>query len=266
MPIHFRCTHCRAHLSITRRKAGKTTTCPRCGQEVRVPEVDSNPTRSLAERPSPGGGSAQALQTDQGEGGASGASPSLSGKGRSLSPLELLPLEPLSSPPPRESPPLRPAGIAPAPIPPPLPVTPQVAAVPQAPLASVPPPLPARVVVPPPPSGAGGPPVPPPHSRDIKPAARSGEKAAKSRSVRSAPADNEPPLFERDIDSLLGPIQNTQPFRKSRSQPATGMDAAMILDNRGPPSEYVQRLTSVVVIAFTLVVLAFLAGLFIATR
>jgi hypothetical protein len=57
-----------------------------------------------------------------------------------------------------------------------------------------------------------------------------------------------------------------QPSRKQRSQAATGLDAAMILDNRGPPSEYVQRLTSIVVIAFTLMVLAFLAGLFIAIR
>jgi hypothetical protein len=57
-----------------------------------------------------------------------------------------------------------------------------------------------------------------------------------------------------------------QPSRKQRSQATTGVDAAMVLDNRGPPSEYVQRLTSIVVIAFTLVVLAFLAGLFIAIR
>jgi hypothetical protein len=73
-------------------------------------------------------------------------------------------------------------------------------------------------------------------------------------------------LFERDIDALLEPLQDAQPSRKQRSQPTAGVDAAMILDNRGPPSEYAQRITSIVVIAFTLVVLAFLTGLFIAMR
>ncbi|MCX8138401.1 MAG: hypothetical protein N3E46_01800 [Gemmataceae bacterium] len=252
------------------------TTCPRCGQEVRVPEVDSNPTARLAERSSPEAASSPALQARPVEGGTPPPLPPLSTGGSSQAPLQPPPLDLSPLPPPLQPPPLPSsvpaAGIASVSLPPPLPVSPLAGAVPPAP--AIPPPLPSKVVVPPPAgtgiAPAGGhkapPPVSPPSPRDSKPAVRSAEKAAKPRSARPAPADNEPPLFERDIDSLLGPIQDMQPSRKQRSQAATGVDATMILDHRGPPSEYVQRLTSIVVIAFTLMVLAFLAGLFIAIR
>jgi|GEM_PF-1613330 len=261
MPIQFRCPHCRARLSITRRKAGMTTTCPRCRQEVRVPEIDRNPTTRLAEPPSPGTGSTGSIPLPEGRSEAAlfpSPSPREAGEATSSGPF------PLSSPP--VPPPLPllssapPLAVTPAPVPPPVPTVSPVPALP------VPPPLPTQRVprsVPNPPNDLR---VVPPATRSAESATRSAENAPKSRPARSAAASHEPPLFERDIDALLESLQDTPASRKQRSQPTTGVDAAMILDNRGPPSEYAQRITSIVVIAFTLVVLAFLTGLFIAMR
>ncbi len=39
MPIRFRCEHCKQLMSITRKKAGLLTQCPKCGEETRVPEL-----------------------------------------------------------------------------------------------------------------------------------------------------------------------------------------------------------------------------------
>jgi hypothetical protein len=40
MPIKFRCPLCEGMLSIARRKAGSQVVCPRCGDEVTVPDAD----------------------------------------------------------------------------------------------------------------------------------------------------------------------------------------------------------------------------------
>lgn len=45
MPIVFRCGHCNQKLSVTRRKAGRTVTCPSCQGEITVPEAGS-PSKS----------------------------------------------------------------------------------------------------------------------------------------------------------------------------------------------------------------------------
>jgi len=261
MPIQFRCSHCRARLSITRRKAGMTTTCPRCRQEVRVPEIDRNPTTQLAERSSPGtgptgsnplpdGGSEAALF--QSPSPPSGGEATSSGPSPLSSPPVPPPLPPLSSAPPM--------AVTPVPVPPSAPTVSPVSAIP------VPPPLPTKKVPHPAPNPPDDLRVVPPPTRSAESATRSAENTPKPRPARPAAGSHEPPLFERDIDALLGSLQGTPASRKQRSQPTTGVDAAMILDNRGPPSEYAQRITSIVVIAFTLVVLAFLTGLFIATR
>lgn len=42
MPIQFRCEHCQQLLSISRRKAGGTTVCPSCLEEVPVPTLDAD--------------------------------------------------------------------------------------------------------------------------------------------------------------------------------------------------------------------------------
>ncbi|MCG6156282.1 biopolymer transporter ExbD [Rubinisphaera margarita] len=41
MPIRFRCEHCQQLMSITRKKAGQLTQCPKCGEETHVPELQS---------------------------------------------------------------------------------------------------------------------------------------------------------------------------------------------------------------------------------
>lgn len=40
MPIKFRCPVCEGLLSIARRKAGTQVVCPKCGDEVTVPDAD----------------------------------------------------------------------------------------------------------------------------------------------------------------------------------------------------------------------------------
>ena len=40
MPIKFRCPVCEGMLSIARRKAGAQVVCPKCGDEVTVPDAD----------------------------------------------------------------------------------------------------------------------------------------------------------------------------------------------------------------------------------
>ena len=47
MPIRFRCPKCQGLLSIARRKAGMTTTCPNCRADVTVPVADE-PAASAA--------------------------------------------------------------------------------------------------------------------------------------------------------------------------------------------------------------------------
>ena len=40
MPIKFRCPLCEGMLSIARRKSGTQVVCPKCGDEVTVPDAD----------------------------------------------------------------------------------------------------------------------------------------------------------------------------------------------------------------------------------
>src|SRR5262245_35916701 len=40
MPIKFRCPLCEGMLSIAKRKAGTQVVCPKCGDEVTVPDAD----------------------------------------------------------------------------------------------------------------------------------------------------------------------------------------------------------------------------------
>ena len=54
MPILFKCEHCRARLSISRKKAGKLGTCPKCGEPIHIPEVDEKPALDSASSRSEG--------------------------------------------------------------------------------------------------------------------------------------------------------------------------------------------------------------------
>ena len=46
MPIKFRCPNCRVRLSISRRKSGTKSECPRCFQALIVPDDPNNSSRS----------------------------------------------------------------------------------------------------------------------------------------------------------------------------------------------------------------------------
>ncbi len=47
MPIQFRCTQCRQVLSVSRKKAGATLTCPACKATIKVPELDTPPAPAV---------------------------------------------------------------------------------------------------------------------------------------------------------------------------------------------------------------------------
>lgn len=55
MPIHFRCQHCNARLSVSSRKVGARATCPKCGGKIVVPSAPVAPhaAPSAAATPSP---------------------------------------------------------------------------------------------------------------------------------------------------------------------------------------------------------------------
>ncbi len=99
--------------------------------------------------------------------------------------------------------------------------------------------------------------VPPP----VPAAAGQRQNLNKSRK-HAAEAD---PLFERDLDSLLNelnpePVSVATPARP----PTAGMDASLLMNSPAPDPEHARRMTAMIAIVFTLIVLAFLAGLFIA--
>lgn len=41
MTVKFRCPHCQAQLEAGVKLMGKTGSCPKCGQEITVPQKDS---------------------------------------------------------------------------------------------------------------------------------------------------------------------------------------------------------------------------------
>lgn len=239
MPIYFRCRHCRARLSITRRKAGMSVACPRCQQQVRVPTLDKQ-SRTAATDPAPavseGSDPSTALDDDE----------LLNGREQTAVSAAPFATQPLPN-----------SGMPPPPFP--MSSSAGASAHPSAPLT--PPPIP---------------PAPYQHSRPLAAPAPSSPSTGfaysmpspttnRKKTVQGRTASTEPPLFEKDIDALLDSLPESPPLRRRSSQSTIGVDAAM-LDQRQPPSEQAQRITAIIVIAFTFVVLAFLAGLFIAMR
>jgi hypothetical protein len=51
MPIRFSCPHCRQRLSVSSRKAGMATQCPRCGQSLTIPPPSAEPEPSPDQPP-----------------------------------------------------------------------------------------------------------------------------------------------------------------------------------------------------------------------
>ena len=49
MPIRFKCSSCRARLSVTRRKAGTIANCPKCGAKISIPGFDGLPDTSTGD-------------------------------------------------------------------------------------------------------------------------------------------------------------------------------------------------------------------------
>jgi len=48
MPVTFRCEHCNQRMSISRRKAGQLTVCPRCGEQTLVPPLVDDESAATA--------------------------------------------------------------------------------------------------------------------------------------------------------------------------------------------------------------------------
>ncbi|MCS7022566.1 MAG: hypothetical protein NZ703_04820 [Gemmataceae bacterium] len=238
MPIHFRCRHCRVRLSITRRKAGMQITCPSCTQQIRVPRLDQARSAKASHQDKAGGKPIPPLPTN-----ASSEQPAFATASSSSIGKHEAPPPPLGAP-------------SPGPVAVPL-SAPQRGAGEQRFLSTA-----GRGVVDEPvsqPRQLGipvSPGVPSP-----APVTGTSTRSGTTRPTSSA----EPPLFEKDIDTLLNALPDPQPSSRRKPAPAasSGIDAAMVLDQAGPPSEQTQRIMAIVAIAFTLAVLAFLAGLFV---
>lgn len=139
-------------------------------------------------------------------------------------------------------------------------IQPAAVAAPPAPL-SLPPSLPAaekpRVEAPKPPA------YPKPAAAHVAP-----PPAPKPRPATPKPPidPNDPPLFEKDMDEILG--QTVAPVEAERDKPAkvSGMDALSL----GEPSRHIvlsaQKATFLMILVVVLLVLAFAAGYFLAPR
>ncbi len=53
MPILFKCELCRARLSISRSKAGKIGTCPKCGEPIHIPKISDIQSKSSRKKSKP---------------------------------------------------------------------------------------------------------------------------------------------------------------------------------------------------------------------
>ncbi len=56
MPIRFRCEHCRQRLTVSERKAGTQAHCPKCHNEITVPDTALDPDAAELGPPSQGSG------------------------------------------------------------------------------------------------------------------------------------------------------------------------------------------------------------------
>lgn len=87
---------------------------------------------------------------------------------------------------------------------------------------------------------------------------------------RSPPATGgERPLFERDIDSVLGPTKKAAaapPAPQPQTAHAPGMDATSLGAPGVPYTTGAQRTTAIIVCVLVLLMMAFAAGFLIASR
>jgi hypothetical protein len=264
MPIHFRCPHCFIRLAITRRKAGIIVTCPWCQQPVRVPslkqpQVDQPPQQTKILRDSDQSPSHNQVHNPVSRSHKQPWSDSVSHE------------RPLSDSGPQRTNDIMREQPAAAPVGPKAFVS--APAVPEVAAASTPRSVSARTshrqaapVVgsyPSPQQPVCSPPESPPQQSPRKFSLQQPASESRHRPRPSATATAEPPLFEKDIDELLNALPDAPSHRRRPATPARAEDALALLDQRSPASEQIQRLTALIVISFTFLVLLILASLFI---
>lgn len=233
MPIRFRCSYCNRLLGIATRKAGTQTTCPHCGNSITVPipnEDAAQTERVNLEDVDELLGKTAAMTADS----AVAAPPA--------------PPTPLAtSPPPAPEPSQEvinpefeePLSLPPPPPPPPPKRKPTPAKQPVAKQNPAPPPPPAKARTSPPPAP--------------KPAAKP-----------TNPEDR--PLFEGDVDEILGATALPEEEEKVKPPVTSGLDAMSL----GEPARQItlssQVATLLVAAVVVLTALAFTAGYFLAPR
>src|SRR5262245_61633659 len=239
MPIRFRCSYCNRLLGIATRKAGMQTTCPHCGNSITVPipNEDEGKTErvNLDDVDALLGKSNSATIRDSAVAAppAPPAAPAVAPPpGQAQQPEVMEPEfeEPLSLP---ASPPQPKKNSAPAKSS--APAKPQAAA--KAPQTA--------------PEKAPQPQAPPPKPSKPK-----------------KPIDpNNPPLFENDIEDILGRTDEPEQEQREKPPPASGLDA-MSLGDASPRQITLSSGTATLLMAAVVVLLglAFAAGYFLAPK
>jgi DNA-directed RNA polymerase subunit RPC12/RpoP len=99
------------------------------------------------------------------------------------------------------------------------------------------------------------------------PTAQSPPRAA-PKPVPHATPDGERPLFERDVDAVLGVVNKEPPGAEPArpKQAATGMDALSLAPEQNQIVLSSQKATALVVVVVVLLALSFAAGFLIASR
>jgi phage FluMu protein Com len=227
MPIRFRCSYCNRLLGIATRKAGMETTCPHCGYTITVPVPQEEEVRT------------ERINVDDVEEMlANGATEVVQ-----PSAVAAAPAAP-PSPPPVE----KPRAEAPK-----SPVHPKA--------ETDLPPMAAPIKSPSPGSKARKS-TPAPAAK--APAAPAPKPPAEPKPVSTNP--DERPLFERDMDEILGTTAAPEEPEETKKPKVSGMDALSL----GEPVHNIvisaQKATFLMILVVVLLVLAFAAGYFLAPK
>jgi phage FluMu protein Com len=227
MPIRFRCAYCNRLLGIATRKAGTETTCPHCGYTITVPVPPEAEERTA--RMSEEDARTERISLDDVDEmlGNTAVEPAAAGvAARVAAPAE----QPKSAPVPHGPEGALPPMAAPIALPPP-PLVPKVTRPPVVPKGTVEPKAPAAPK-----------PVPKPYD------------------------PNDPPLFEGDVDEILGATAAPEEPERAKKPAVSGMDAMSL----GEPARHIvisaQKATLLMVLFVVSLVVAFAAGYFLAPR
>jgi phage FluMu protein Com len=229
MPIRFRCSYCNRLLGIATRKAGTQTTCPHCGNAITVPI------------PHEDDGKTERINLDDVD---ALLGKSMDGATVKESAVAAPPAPPAPPPVPQQQEAIEPEFEEALSLPPSLP-TPVKKAQPekaQSPAAK-------PQAAPPAKTKAAPPPVPKP----TKP--------------KKPPDPDDPPLFEGDVDDILGTTHTPEEEERQKPPPTSGMDAMSLGDS---PSRQITlssgTATLLMAAVVVLLALSFAAGYLIAPK